>query len=197
MKARYLLIAIAAATISLGLGWQPKAEGLKISFGEFVDSRDNHSYQTVKIGKQEWLAENFAYLPYVCPSDSANCGVWVYNYSGTNISQAKETAEYKNYGGLYSWAAAQELAPAGWHLPSDEEWKALETHLGIAASDLDGEAWRGSNNEANRLKEKGDTGLRVTFGGWMTDYGKFNFIEEHAIFSVLPKKIKAGGVNAC
>lgn len=28
----------------------------------------------------------------------------------------------------------------------------------------------------------GDTGLNVIFGGWMTDYGKFNFIEEHANF---------------
>lgn len=183
MSAKYILVTITAACVTLGLCcWRPKAEEIKVKFGEFIDPRDNHSYITIKIANQEWLAENFAYLPYVCPADSANCGVWVYNYSGTNVSQAKETAEYKEYGGLYSWAAAKRLAPKGWHLPSDAEWKVLERHLGIAAPDIDSQVWRGTNNEANRLKSNGDTGLNIVFGGWMTDYGKFNYIGEHANF---------------
>jgi len=182
MKNGVLLLAITVVSIFIGAGWKSDSGNSDIKFGEFIDFRDNHKYKTITIGEQEWLAENFAYLPYVCPSDSANCGVWVYNYSGTNVSIAKETKEYKKFGGLYSWETAKELAPDGWHLPSDEEWKELERHLGIETSDIDNKTWRGASHEANRLKEKGDTGLNVIFGGWMTDFGKFNFIEEHANF---------------
>ncbi|SMG46880.1 major paralogous domain-containing protein [Marivirga sericea] len=182
MKIRYLILTASVGIIFFSSAWHSDKRNLKIHFGVYTDPRDNHRYQTVKIGEQEWMAENFAYLPYVCPVDSVECGVWVYNYSGTDISDAKETLEYKKFGGLYSWKSALELAPEGWHLPSDKEWKELERHLGIADSDIDSKTWRGKSNEANRLKEKGDTGLKVTFGGWKTDYGKFNFIEEHANF---------------
>jgi uncharacterized protein (TIGR02145 family) len=182
MKKAYILLIMLVAIFGLGLSWETEPKAPKVSFGEFIDSRDNHSYKTVKIGEQEWLAENFAYLPYICPADSANCGVWVYNYSGASLSEARETQEYKKFGGLYSWEAANSLAPEGWHLPSDEEWKVLERYLGIAAAAIEDKTWRGTRMEANRLKKKGDTGLDVIFGGWMTDYGKFNFINEHANF---------------
>lgn len=182
MRIKCVLLTIAAALILLGLSWKPDTKDLKVESGEFTDPRDSQSYKTVKIGGQEWFAENYAYLPYVCPPDSANCGVWVYNYSGANISEAKETQEYQNFGGLYSWESAKSLAPEGWHLPSDEEWMELEKYLGIAPSDVESLVWRGAHGEANRIKEQGDTGLNVIFGGWMTDYGHFNYMEEHANF---------------
>lgn len=177
---------VVVALLGLVLSWKAENEAVneavKISFGAFVDLRDMHKYKTVKIGKQEWLAENFAYLPYICRPDSANCGVWVYNYSGTSPAEAKETVAYQKYGGLYSWEAAKRLAPEGWHLPSDEEWKVLERQLGIQDAVLEEKTWRGPNNEASLLKAGGSTGLGVDFGGWMTDYGKFNFAGEHANF---------------
>lgn len=153
-----------------------------IESGQFTDVRDNRTYKTVKIGEQEWMAENFAYLPYVCKSIEPHCGVWVYGYSGDGIAGAKESAEYKEYGALYSWSAAKKLAPDGWRLPSDEDWQVLERYIGIEASDIRAKEWRGNNSEADKLKVNGSTGLNVVFGGWMTDYGKFNFIEEHANF---------------
>lgn len=168
--------------ILIGLAFQPQNQDSNIEYGEFTDPRDNHTYKTVKIGDQVWLAENFAYVPYVCQPDSFNCGIWVYDYTGDNASVAQETPEYKKYGALYSWNTAREVAPEGWHLPSDQEWKELEKNLGIDSSDIENKEWRGENNEANKLKVKGETGLDVIFGGWMTDYGKFNFINEHANF---------------
>lgn len=169
-------------SLSTGLASEPQKQSSKIEYGAFTDPRDNRTYKTVKIGDQEWFAENFAYLPYVCKSDAYNCGVWVYNYSGEQLSEAKETEEYQTFGALYSWSAAKELAPEGWHLPSDEEWKQLERNIGIAPDDIESKQWRGANNEADRLKVKGDTGLDVLFGGWMTDYGQFNYINQHANF---------------
>jgi uncharacterized protein (TIGR02145 family) len=150
--------------------------------GQFIDSRDNHLYKTVKIGGQVWLAENFAFLPYVCAPDSANCGVWIYNFKGSDIIEAKKTTEFKAYGALYSWEMAVKLAPEGWHLPSDKEWGTLEKHIGIRESEINGAIWRGDNDKANRLKTDGDIGLKVVFGGWMTDFGQSNYIGQHANF---------------
>lgn len=178
----YTFIITVATSIVLGLNSEVDDNKSRVKFGEFTDSRDNHVYKTVKIGSQEWMAENFAYLPYICTSDSVNCGIWVYNYNGINTAEAKKTLEYNNFGGLYSWELAIQLAPEGWHLPSDDEWAKLEKQLGIENFDILNKTWRGANNEANRLKKKGDIGLDVIFGGWMTDYGKFNFIGEHANF---------------
>lgn len=168
--------------ILTGIFFQSHDQHITIEYGEFTDQRDNRTYKTITIGDQVWLAENFAYVPYVCQPDSFNCGVWVYNYMGNDASAAKETSEYKKYGALYSWSAARDLAPEGWHLPSDEEWKDLEQYLGIDSLDIENKEWRGDNDEANKLMGDGETGFDVTFGGWMTDYGKFNFINEHANF---------------
>jgi len=92
----------------------------------FADSRDGGTYRSVRIGGHVWMAENLAYLPKVSPPSTgskADPHYYVYGYSGTNVSAAKETIYYAKYGVLYNWAAAQNACPSGWHLPSDEEWE--------------------------------------------------------------------------
>ena len=39
----------------------------------------------------------------------------------------------------------QGACPTGWHLPSDDEWKQLEMHLGMSQSEADVTGWRGKN----------------------------------------------------
>jgi uncharacterized protein (TIGR02145 family) len=143
----------------------------------FIDKRDNKAYKTVTIGTQVWFAENFAYLPMV---DTVN--VSVYGYKGSSIKKAKASASYQKYGALYSWEYANKLAPEGWHLPTDADWLQLEKTLGIPQEIVNTIGWRGPNNEANKLKPDGNTGFNIVFGGWRTDYGKFNFQDEHANF---------------
>jgi len=100
-----------------------------------VDSRDGKSYTTVQIGTQCWMEENLNY-------ETANS--WAFN---------NDPANGDIYGRLYTWDAAITACPTGWHLPSDEEWKTLEMHLGMSISEADTVGWRGTHNEGGQLKE--------------------------------------------
>jgi uncharacterized protein (TIGR02145 family) len=126
--------------------------------GTFTDAREGHQYKWIKIGGQIWMAENLAYLPFV--------GYWergsateprymVLGYTGENVDEAKGSAYYSTYGALYNWVAATAACPAGWHLPSDDEWKVLEKHLGMSPSDMDIEYYRVSGHVGSQLKETG------------------------------------------
>jgi uncharacterized protein (TIGR02145 family) len=145
--------------------------------GIFVDSRDNKKYKTIKIGSQIWFAENFAYLPQI---DTLN--VSVYGYKGKSIRKAKALLSYKKFGALYSWEFAKKLAPTGWRLPTDADWQKLEKEIGIKKESVNTIGWRGTNNEVKKLKQEEKTGFNVVFGGWKSDYGEFNFQEQHANF---------------
>lgn len=113
--------------------------------GEFTDPRDNNTYSFQRIGKQLWMTENLAYLPYVDPVEEGGYLVkfyYVYGYEGQNVENAKATDNYKTYGVLYNWPAAmndsdgstdvniQGACPDGWHLPADREWNELSETLG-------------------------------------------------------------------
>jgi uncharacterized protein (TIGR02145 family) len=104
---------------------------------DWIDIRDNTLYKTVQIGNQIWMAENLNFI-----SDSCS---WAYN---------NETNNAKIYGRLYNWEAACKSCPTGWHLPTDTEWKELETYIGMKQDELDYIGFRGSN-EGGNLKETG------------------------------------------
>lgn len=111
----------------------PKDEKFSHYFSStFTDSRDGNIYKAVKIGSQIWMSENLRYIPSVSPSTVHwyEGGIWVYDYEGYDINQAKATDNYKKYGCLYDWLTALEVCPQGWHLPSDEEWEILIYFLG-------------------------------------------------------------------
>lgn len=122
------------------------------SSGTFTDERDGREYKWVKIGDQIWMAENLAYVPYVCAPDS-QCGIWIYGYNG----EGSYGTNYHTYGALYDWETAMEVCPEGWHLPSDEEWMELERYLGMKEKEIDLWACRGSDvNIGGKLAATGN-----------------------------------------
>jgi uncharacterized protein (TIGR02145 family) len=116
------LIIIVGLTVSCN-----KIEPVTDFDGTFIDSRDSTEYHWVKIGTQIWMAENLR----IKLSDTT--GSWCYNSAEGNCD---------TYGRLYNWDKAQVACPAGWHLPSDGEWKMLEVTAGMTPSDADSLEWR-------------------------------------------------------
>ncbi len=121
----------------------------------FTDSRDSNVYKTVTIGSQTWMAENLKYLPSVVgPGTWSETQAYYYvnGYDGTDVAAAKAHPNYTPYGVLYNWPAAMAgagtsdlnpsgvrgICPAGWHLPSDDEWTQLETFLADNGYNYDG-----------------------------------------------------------
>ena len=82
-----------------------------IEYGEFLDTRDDQVYRTVKIGEQTWMAQN---LNYKMEGSRCLC-------QGGCLSNANSDSLCSVYGRLYTWDAANNACPAGWRLPSDDK----------------------------------------------------------------------------
>ncbi|MDX9726562.1 MAG: fibrobacter succinogenes major paralogous domain-containing protein [Bacteroidales bacterium] len=109
----------------------------ELEYGSVSDS-DGNIYKTIQIGTQTWMAENLRTTKF---------------NDGTSIPNVTEVSEwvalttpafcwYNNvvsfrdtYGGLYNWYAVNtdKLCPAGWHVPTIDEWKSLSDYLGTDA----------------------------------------------------------------
>lgn len=94
--------------------------------GSFVDSRDNRTYKYVKLGEQVWMAEN---LKFQADSNS--------------VCYENNISFLDHYGVLYNWNIATKICPKGWHLPSDLEWKVLESLIGMESEELEKRGRRG------------------------------------------------------
>ena len=167
-----------------------------VTTGTFTDPRDNKVYNTITIKEQTWMAENLAYLPDVCESNS-DCGYWVYDYQGTDVPTAIGTANYMTYGVLYDYDAALAACPAGWHLPTDYEWSVLEVNLGMSISATIATGTRGTN-QGGKMKETGTahwlapnegatnvsgfTGLPGGFRDWIGTNKTFGLLESNGFF---------------
>jgi uncharacterized protein (TIGR02145 family) len=124
---------------------------------------DGNVYKTVKIGKQWWMAENLKVkkyrngnsileVPYnssIIWDSTLTKGAWCLYFgaeSGTGL--------------LYNWYAVSDtsnIAPDGWHVATDNDWKELEKYLGVNSNEIDLIGWRGSN-QGNKLKPEQNEG---------------------------------------
>lgn len=121
-----------------------------------------NKYKTVKIGKQWWMAENLK-------TNRLN--------NGTPISRIETSVDWKAatepaycwykfdsvsyssiYGAMYNWFTVRTglLCPAGWRVPTDEDWMILEQYIGVQEYELDLMGWRGCES-GGKLKGTGTT----------------------------------------
>ncbi len=128
-----------------------------------VTDIDGNVYKTIKIGDQVWMTENLKVtrytngdtIPYLLiPSqwEDTNDGALCAFVDSKNNNQI----DIDTYGLIYNGYivaidASRNIAPDGWHVPTDEEWKELEMQIGMFQVDADSTGWRGSL-EGNGLK---------------------------------------------
>ena len=122
-----------------------------------LEDIDGNIYKTINIGDQWWMAENLKVTHYrngdaiIHAStnaywESVGAGAYCrYNNVDSNITK---------YGLMYNGYAVDDsrnVAPAGWHVPTDDDWKQLEMYLGMSSSEADDTGWRGTD-EGSKLK---------------------------------------------
>ena len=165
-----------------------------------VTDIDGNEYNTVKIGDQWWLVENLRVTKYRDGTSIPlvyQSGSWVLATNGAYCYYDLTTSNISEYGLLYNFHAvdnAKGLAPEGWHVASNDDWKEMEMYLGMTQEEADLTLWRGTD-EGGKLKETGtthwtsnygatnETGFTAIPGAWRSPYnGSFSGIGEFTSF---------------
>jgi len=114
-----------------------------------LEDIDGNEYQVVEIGDQIWMAENLKVTHYrngdPIPHLTSNSD-WTSTSSGAYCVYDNNPSNAETYGNLYNWYAVDDsrnIAPEGWHVPTDDEWQELVDYLG------------GSSVAGGKLKEEG------------------------------------------
>lgn len=144
-----------------------------------IEDVDGNSYRTIQLGDQIWMAENLRVKHY---RDGTEINLITNNDEWIGLTSEAYGIYENNYklfplfGCLYNYYSTKsdhELCPAGWHVPTVEDW----TELGIF---LGGESLAG-----DKLKEQGpahwgplntgtnESGFTALPGGMRSHLGTF------------------------
>jgi len=125
--------------------------------GVLTDGRDGKRYNTVVIGGKRWMGENLNY--------QTSSGSWCYDNDNSNCGK---------YGRLYDWKTAKTVCPAGFHLPSRQEWDDLVSAAGgKSAAGKKLKARSGWSRDGNGTDDYGFSALP---GGGRDPGGAFGFV---------------------
>jgi uncharacterized protein (TIGR02145 family) len=107
-----------------------------------VSDVDGNTYRTIRIGNQEWMAENLRVSRYRNRDfiergldnsgweNAAEGAFAVYPHSLVGLDD--DAGVRAIYGSLYNWYAVtdkRDLCPRGWRVPSDDDWTQLAEYL--------------------------------------------------------------------
>tara|TARA_Y100000310_G_C20594004_1_gene769568 strand:+ start:1 stop:1422 length:1422 start_codon:yes stop_codon:yes gene_type:complete len=127
-----------------GIGWPTGTSGSDV---------DGNAFPIVRLGTKLWMAENLRTTKYSDGTDiwggltGASYGEWADATIGAYASYDEYNVGEQylgTYGYLYNWYAvdgrwdigngyaSKSLAPEGWHVPLEQEWKDLEIELGMS-----------------------------------------------------------------
>lgn len=137
--------------------------------GGQVEDIDGHTYRTMILGDQVWMAENLKTSRFsngdILLHAIENTDWGATNATGTaawsvHNNEAADSPKALNRGKLYNWYAASDprgVCPTGWSVPSDSDFAELESFLGMPEADLALTNFtRGQAQEiGNRMKSTG------------------------------------------
>ena len=137
-----------------------------------TDSRDSKTYRTVRIGSQNWMAENLNYAvdsSWCSGGRSENCAKYgrLYQWSSAMGIEAKYNSEKWNG----SDVKRKGVCPTGWHLPSRQEWDKLMTEVG--GSSTAGKKLKSTSGWYNDGNGTDDYGFSALPGGIRDSDGRF------------------------
>jgi uncharacterized protein (TIGR02145 family) len=121
-----------------------------------VTDCEGNEYNIITIGTQTWIAENLKTTKYNDCTDILNVTDKTAWSNLTTPAYCWYNNDYSNYGtiygALYNWYTidpatnvGKNIAPKGWHVPTDAEWRILTDYMG------------GNYPVGDRLKESGLT----------------------------------------
>jgi len=120
-----------------------------------IDERDGNMYLVAKFNDTWWMCQNLKY--------DAGEGSACYDDKDTKCMLE---------GRLYNHSSALKACPEGYSLPGDEEWKALESYIGMPEDELDGNYMRNSGQVGKYLKVGGGIGFDAILAGIINLDGK-------------------------
>lgn len=143
------------------------------TIGSFVDIRDAKTYETVTYTIAETrevisdLDEYGTYLNgkpanYEISNNNRLPSAMTWMAQNLNIEMEESKCKYESnsdcdvFGRLYTWKAAKNACPDGWHLPSDDEWYLLAYLYGgvsSAGQHLKSTELGGTNNSLFNIKK--------------------------------------------
>ncbi|HQO10685.1 MAG TPA: fibrobacter succinogenes major paralogous domain-containing protein [Clostridiales bacterium] len=145
-----------------------------------VTDIDGNVYNTIGIGGQIWMAENLKVSHFrngeEVPEVSDYTG-WYNTFTAARCSYDNNPANSTVYGYMYNWYAVKDsrnIAPVGWHVPSDDEWDELidwiggEANAGVKLKETGFDHWNYPNEGASN-----ETGFTALPGGWRINMGNF------------------------
>jgi len=169
-----------------------QSKTITFSFVSCSDA-DGNNYPVVQIGTQVWMVENLKTTKYRDGSPIPNVtdnNAWGILTTGAQCNYNNYFANGAKYGKLYNWYAVADnrnIAPTGWHVPTDVEWTTLETYvtanLGTSGSVAKALAsttdWASSTNAGligNDLTKNNTSGFTALPGGYRGNSGTCVYI---------------------
>ncbi len=146
-----LFFALILIVLFTGCSSDNTGSGPDATLEQTVQDIDGNTYRVVKIGGQTWMAENLKVTRYRNgdPIQYAPERVdWTGLKEGAYCMYKCDQSRVELFGHLYNWYAVSDprnIAPAGWHVPTEGDWNELIEFLGGPA--VAGGKLKASGNE--------------------------------------------------
>jgi len=172
-----------------------------VKIGKQIWMAENLNVKTFRNGdtipkvkkKEKWVCVGEEENPAWCHYKNRVINILKYGKHFTRIKvESPSLHTYKNkipnigkYGKLYNWYAVNDphgLAPKGWHIPSDKEWKELEMFLGMSQIMAD-------HTDRSSLKSESrgtEIGLKLMVTGYLHWKYPFTHATNESGFSAFP-----------